>query len=97
MQVVLIAFFGAMVGVALWGWVAAPSTARFPVRWGNPPGLDGTLSKGTGLAVWVALGAVVSVSSLLLERDDLWIAVVGVPLLAFLLLMEIASVRRLVR
>ncbi len=55
MQVVVIALFGAMLGVALWAWVAAPQTARFPVRVGNPPGFDGTVGKRTDLVMWVAL------------------------------------------
>lgn len=97
MRIVLIALFGAMAIVALWGWVAAPSTGRFFVRVGNPPGFDGTLSKGTGLVVWVALGAVVFVGSLLAEQDNEGLAVVGAALLAFLLLMEIVAVRRLTR
>lgn len=97
MRIVLIALFGAMAVVALWAWVGAPSTGRFFVRVGNPPGFDGTLSKRTGLATWVALGAVVVVGSLLAERDNERIAVVGAALLVFLLLMEIVSVRRITR
>ncbi len=97
MRIVLIALFGAMATVALWGWIAAPSPRRLPARAGNPPGFDGTLTKGVGLLVWVAFGAVVLVGSLAAERDDQWIAVAGAPLLAFLLLMQIVSVRRLTR
>lgn len=91
------ALFAVIVVVALWGWVVAPSTGRFFARAGNPPGLDGTLTKGVGLVVWVALGAVVLAGSLAAERDGQWIAVAGAPLLGFLLLMEIISVRRLTR
>ncbi|HEX2295361.1 MAG TPA: hypothetical protein VHN37_08645 [Actinomycetota bacterium] len=97
MRVALIALFTAMVIVALWGWLRARSTGRFAVRVGSPGAFDGTLSKGAGLFVWVALGAIVLVGSLLAERDDEWIAAAGAPLLAFLLVMEIVSVRRLTR
>ncbi len=83
--------------VALWGRVRAPSTGRFSVRGGSPPGLDGTLSRDTGLVVWVALGAVVLVGSLLAERDDHWVGIVGASLLGALLLMEIVSLRRMTR
>ena len=97
MQVLVIALFGAMVVVALWGWVAAPSTARLPVRWGNPPSLDGTVGKGTGLVLWIALGALPLVGSLLADEGTEVMVGLGAGLLAFLLLMEIVTVRRLVR
>lgn len=86
-----------MAAVALWTWLRAPSTARFSVRFGAPPGLDGTVGKGAALLTWLVLGAVVLGGALLADQDDQWIAAAGVPLLAFLLLMEIVSVRRATR
>ncbi len=98
MLFVVIALFGAMLGVAVWAWVAAPSQQRFFVRVGNPPALDGTVSKGTGLVMWVGLGAVAFLGSLLAERDNRGgLAIAGAGLLAFLLLMEIVSLRRIAR
>jgi hypothetical protein len=86
-----------MVGVALWAWVAAPSTARFFVRVGNPPGFDGTVSKGTGLVMWIGLGAVAFLGSFFAEGDIEGLAIAGAGLLVFLLLMQIVSVRRMMR
>lgn len=101
MPILLIALFVGMVAVALWAWVGAPADRRFPVGVGAPPSLDGTLGKRTGLVVWVALGAVVMTGSLMAEADteaDIgWLAIAGAGSLAFLLLMEIVSVRRLMR
>jgi hypothetical protein len=97
MRLVLIALFGAMIVVAAWAWVAAPSTARFSVRWGSPPALDGTVGKATALVMWLGLGAIALVGSLLAQEDGAGIAVAGAGLLAFLLVMEIASVRRAMR
>lgn len=96
MRIALVALFAAMAIVAVWGW-AAPSTGRFSVRVGAPPGLDGTVGKATGLLMWIGLGAVVLTGSLLAESDGQWFAVAGIPLLAFLLLMEFLSVRRATR
>jgi hypothetical protein len=86
-----------MLGVALWAWVAAPKEARVSVRWGSPPALDGTVGKGTGLAMWIGLGAIAFLGSVLAERDNEALAVAGAGLLAFLLLMEVVSVRRMTR
>ncbi len=101
MPILLITLFVGMVAVALWAWVAAPGDRRFSVRLGNPPSLDGTLGTRTGLLVWVVLGAVVMTGSLMAEMDpegDLAaLPVAGAALLVFLLLMEIVSVRRLMR
>jgi hypothetical protein len=99
--ILLIALFVGMVVVAGWAWVVAPRERRFPIRAGNPPWFDGTLGKRTGLLLWVALGAMVMTGSLMAEADtesDLEaLLFAGVALLAFLLLMEIVSVRRLMR
>ena len=98
LTIVLIALFGAMVGVALWAWVAAPPAARFPVQVGNPPSFDGTVGKRTGLVMWIVLGAIAFVGSIVTEEDlGLGLPVAGAGLLAFLLLMEINSVRRMMR
>ena len=101
MPILLITLFVSMVAVAVWAWVIAPGERRFPVRVGAPPTLDGTVGKRTGLLVWVALGALVTTGSLMAEADtdaDIrWLAVAGAALLVFLLLMEIVSVRRLMR
>ena len=101
MPVLLIALFAGMVALALWTWVAAPGDRRFSVRSGNPPSLDGTLGKRTGLVVWVVLGAVVTTGSLMAgadpEGDPGALPVAGAALLVFLLLMEIVSVRRMMR
>jgi hypothetical protein len=97
-RIVVVALFVAMVIVAVWGWKAAPSTARFFVRMGNPPGLDGTVSKGTGVLTWLALGALALVGALFADEDNRsMMEILGAVLLAFLLLMEIVSVRRLTR
>ncbi len=101
MPILLIALFIGMIAVALWAWVAAPGDRRFSVQVGNPPSFDATLGKRSGLLVWVLLGAVVMTGSLMAEADteaDLgWLALAGAALLVFLLLMEIHSVRRLMR
>jgi hypothetical protein len=89
--------FAGMVIVALWGWVTAPSSERFAVRAGNPPGFDGTVSKGAALIMWIVLGAVVLAGSLIAQRDNEGLALVGAGLLALLLLMEVVSVRRAIR
>lgn len=47
--------------------------------------------------MWLGLGAVAFLGSLLAERDNQVFALAGAGLLTFLLLMEIVSVRRLVR
>jgi hypothetical protein len=101
MPILLIALFVGMVTVALRAWMVAPRERRFSVQLGAPPSFDATLGKRTGLLVWVVLGAVVTTGSLMAETDkesDLgWLAIAGAALLAFLLLMEIVSVRRLMR
>jgi hypothetical protein len=101
MPILLIALFIAMVAVALWAWVVTPGERRFSVRVGAPPSFDGTLGKRTGLLVWVALGAAVMTGSLMAEADaeadNGALTVAGAALLVFLLLMEIVSVRRLMR
>lgn len=101
MPILLIALYVGMVAVALWAWVAAPGERRFAIQVGNPPSFDGTLGKRTGLLVWVVLGAVVVTGSLMAEADSEGnlgaLPVAGAALLVFLLLMEIVSVRRLMR
>lgn len=101
MRILLIGLFVGIVAVALWAWVVAPGERRFPLRVGAPPSFDGTLGKRTGLLVWVALGAVVMTGSLMAEADteadNGGLAVAGAALLVFLLLIEIVSVRRLMR
>lgn len=101
MPIVLIALFAGMVGVAVWAWLVAPAEGRFRARWGSPPSLDGTLGKRTGLLLWVGLGAVVLAGSLRAAADDEanlgGLPVAGAGLLVFLLLMEIVSVRRMMR
>ena len=47
--------------------------------------------------MWIALGAVAFLGSFFAERDREGFALPGAGLLAFLLLMEIVSVRRLMR
>ena len=48
--------------------------------------------------MWVGLGAIAFVGSLVSQEDfDVGILVAGAGLLAFLLLMEIVSVRRMMR
>ncbi|MGH9199505.1 MAG: hypothetical protein ACRD1T_27715 [Acidimicrobiia bacterium] len=99
MPVLLIALFVCMVAVALWGWVVTPGDRRFSVRIGAPPSFDGTVGKRTGLLVWVALGAVVTTGSLMVEADPEGnlgaLPAAGAGVLIFLLLMEIVSVRSL--
>lgn len=97
MQILLTALFGAIVGVAVWAWAAAPSEARVSVRWGSPPALDGTVGKGAGLAMWLVLGAVAFLGSVLAARDNEPLALAGAGLLVFLLSMEVVSVRRMTR
>jgi hypothetical protein len=101
MRILLIALFAGMIAVALWAWVTAPGDRRFSVRLGNPSSLDGTLGKRTGLLVWVVLGAVVMTGSLMAEEEPEGnlgaLPVAGAALLVFLLLMEIVSIRRLLR
>jgi hypothetical protein len=101
MSGLLVALYIGMVAVALWAWVVIPGDQRFSFRVGAPPSFDGTLSKGTALLMWLAQGAVVLVGSLLAVEDDEAnlevLAVAGAGLLIFLLLMQIASVRRLKR
>ena len=99
MPALLIALYVGMVAVAAWGWVVIPREQRFSFRVGSPPSLDGTLGKRTALLMWLAQGAVVLGGSLMAAADDEanlgLLAVAGAGLLAFLLLMEIVSVRRL--
>ncbi|MDP9067528.1 MAG: hypothetical protein M3N53_04135 [Actinomycetota bacterium] len=101
MPVLLVALYTGMVAVAVWAWVVIPGEQRFSFRVGNPPSLDGTLGKRTALLMWLAQGAVVLAGSLMAAADDEanlgLLAVAGVGLLLFLLLMEIVSVRRLQR
>src|SRR3712207_3075569 len=97
MRLVLIALFAAMIGVAVWAWVAAPSGARFSVRWGNPPSVDGTVGKGAALAMWLVLGGIAFVGSFFAEPERGGLALAGAGLLLFLLLMEVSSVRRALR
>lgn len=101
MVVLVIALFTGMVAVALWAWVTVPGDRRFPVRFGNPPGFDGTVSKRIGLVMWLVLGAIVTTASLMAAQDpesDVGaLPAVGTAFLAFLLLMEIVSIRRLLR
>jgi hypothetical protein len=99
--VLLIALYLGMVAVAVWAWVVIPGEQRFSFRLGSPPALDGTVRKRTALLMWLGQGAVVLVGSLMAAADDEadlgLLAVAGAGLLAFLLLMEIVSVRRLQR
>ncbi|HYO61882.1 MAG TPA: hypothetical protein VEU29_08280 [Actinomycetota bacterium] len=101
MPILLIALFAGMVAVALWAWVAAPGDRRFSARFGNPPGLDGTVDKRTGLLMWLVLGAVEMTGTLIADADpegDVGaLPAAGAALLVFLLLMEVVSVRRLMR
>ena len=101
MPILLIALYIGMVAVAAWAWVVVPGEQRFSVRVGAPPSFDGTLGKRTALLMWLAQGAVVLAGSLMAATDDEanlgMLAVAGAGLLIFLLLMEIVSVRRLMR
>jgi hypothetical protein len=47
-----------------------PLNARFFVRVGNPPGLDGTVSKGTGVLTWLALGALPLIGALFADEEN---------------------------
>lgn len=101
MSVLLIALYVGMVAVAVWAWVAVPGEQRFTFRMGAPPSLDGTLSKGTALSMWLIQGAVVLAGSLLAAADDdanlEMLAIAGAGLLVFLLVLEITTVWRLTR
>ncbi|MEA2477586.1 MAG: hypothetical protein QOC87_1785 [Actinomycetota bacterium] len=101
MPFLLIALYIGMVAVAVWAWMVVPVGQRFSFRVGAPPSLDGTLGKTAALLMWLVEGAVVLAGSLMAARDhgaNLGIlAVAGAGLLIFLLLMEIVSVRRLMR
>ena len=94
---VLIVLFLGMTTVAIWGWTTIPADRRFPVAWGAPPAVEGTMGKRTGLLVWLLIGAWLFGVSLLAASDDSALAWAGVGLMVFFLTMEYRSVRRLSR
>lgn len=59
--------------------------------------MDGTIGKGAGLVMWLGLGTIAFVGAFFAERDMEALALAGAGLLVFLLLMEIVSVRRMMR
>ncbi len=82
-----------MVGLSIWGWRVIDPSYRFAARSG-PTGIDFTLGKTTGLVLWPMIGLFVLAGSAV---GDEGIALIGVTLLAFLLLMQHSSIRRTAR
>ncbi|MGI8407621.1 MAG: hypothetical protein ACR2L3_03840, partial [Actinomycetota bacterium] len=49
--------FAAFLVVSARGWRVIPDDARFPVSLGVPPSLTGTVSKRSGLVVFLLIGS----------------------------------------
>lgn len=86
-----------LVAASAWGWKEIPDDARIRARAGTS-GLDWTMSKTTALVTTPLVGLMVvaaTAASGPAERDSL--ALVGLVLLVFLLLVHWSSVKRAAR
>src|SRR5688572_17785635 len=89
------ALFVAVVLVTVWGWRAIPPQGRFPVSFGVPPSVEGTMPKRWGLSLFFLVGLWCFTLTLLAASEDEQIGWVGVGLLAFFVSMEYRLVRHL--
>jgi hypothetical protein len=97
MTLLLVALFGAVVTVTIWGWLIVPRDRRFPVSLGVPPSVEGSVGKRTGLVLWLSIASFFFAGSVIAASQRAEIGWIGAGLLAFFLLMEIHSIRRLSR
>lgn len=87
--------FGISCILALYAWRHLDEDSRFPVAWGVPPSVQGTVSKRTGLILFVAIEAALLAGTLVAAPKQPAVGWIGVGLMLFQLLAEIRVVRRL--
>jgi hypothetical protein len=92
----IVLFIGLLV-VTVWGWQIVPAQGRFPISFGVPPSVDGTIGKRAGLILFLLIGLWFTLLSLFAAFEDAQIGWIGVGLLAFFLAMEHRLIRRLGR
>ena len=92
-----ILLLGGLVVLTVWGWRVVPPEGRFPVSFGVPPSVDGTIGKRFGLILFLLMGLWFSALSLFAAVEGAQIGWVGIGLLAFFLAMEYRLIRRLAR
>jgi hypothetical protein len=95
MTILLFALFGVAIGVTVWGWRCLPVSSRFPVSFGVPPAVEGTVGKGAGLALYLLIAAFLFWGSLAAARSSSGMGWIGASLATFFLLMEVHTIRRL--
>jgi hypothetical protein len=90
-NVIVVVLFLAMLAVAAYGWRQIPEEGRFRARMGAT-GIDGTMSKKTGLFVWPSLGLFVMLGTLATSVG--WL---GVAVMFWLFVFEVVSVNSTAR
>lgn len=97
MKPVIVALFLGFPAVAVWGWRSIPVGRRFPIAFGVPPSVEGTMSKPVGLIVHLVTGSILAASSWFAATQHAGMGWIGIGLLTFFLFIEIHTIRRLQR
>jgi len=98
LRFVLLGLFAAIVAATVFGTVVVPRERRFPVSLGVPPSIEGSVSKKLGLFLFLPAPAVIVAGALSGPySQSSGIRWAAAPLLAFFLLMELHTIRRLRR
>lgn len=94
-QGIAIVVFGASSYLVYSAWRQLPEDARFPLAWGVPPSVEGTVSKRTGLALFLLIEASLLAGVLIAAPRQPALGWIGASLMLFQLLAENRLVRRL--
>jgi hypothetical protein len=94
---ITVMLFVTVVAMTVWGWRSIPDDRRFPISFGVPPGVEGTVGKRAGLVLFLLIGAWMCTLSLFAASGGYATGWIGIGVAAFFLAMEYRLIRRLSR
>ena len=95
--VVTAALFVGVVYITVWGWRVIPADGRFPISFGVPPSVDGSIGKRSGLVLFLLIDLWLLFLSALAASVPSQMGWIGLGLAVFFLAIEYRLIHRLTR